>query len=206
MKTVAIVCTNEIVRTHVRTVFDAEQSIVYIDLATMSSTALLCDPRISLIILHLDSFKMEKSTLIEQILSINSKANIFVLSDMPDFAEARQLIEKGAKGYANSRMLAEGLKHAFDSIEYGDIWMPPSFVLDLIKKVKRASESSTDIKDKLSKKEFEVATFVSEGYSNLQIAEAMEITERTVKSHLSAIFDKLGIKDRLSLALMVKSV
>lgn len=206
MKSIAVICNNDTVRAHIRSAFDVDDSIVYIDIASMGSTAMLRDTRISAAVLHMDSFKINKIVLLNQLLSINSNLNILALSDIPDFVEAKLLVAKGAKGYANSRISIEALKYAVVSIELGNIWLPPTFVLELIKKVKQAPSENHDVVDRLSKKEFEVASLVAEGHSNLSIAAAMDISERTVKAHLTAIFDKLNIKDRLSLALLIKNI
>jgi len=205
MKNIAIACLNENIRENIKAAFDVEYSIVYVDLSSVDSAALLAGSHISLIMVHLDSFNIDRLSLIDQIMSINPKATIFVLSDIPSFAEAKSMIEKGAKGYANSKMLIDGIRHAIASVEYGDIWMPPSFVLELIKNIKKNEHSADDIVYKLSKKEYEVAKLIALGNSNQEIADFLDISERTVKSHLTTIYEKLNIKDRLSLALMVKN-
>jgi len=53
----------------------------------------------------------------------------------------------------------------------------------------------------LSMRELEVARAVSEGLTNKEVAWRLGITERTVKAHLGAVFDKFGVRDRLQLAL-----
>jgi len=58
----------------------------------------------------------------------------------------------------------------------------------------------------LSAREHQVAQAVARGGTNKEIARAMGITERTVKAHLSAIFEKLGVRDRLQLSLIVNGV
>jgi two-component system nitrate/nitrite response regulator NarL len=57
------------------------------------------------------------------------------------------------------------------------------------------------IPEPLTDREREIAYLVSRGYRNKEIAEALEISEQTVKNHLRNIFEKLGVADRLSLAL-----
>jgi DNA-binding NarL/FixJ family response regulator len=59
--------------------------------------------------------------------------------------------------------------------------------------------------EKLTKREQEVATEASKGLSNKEIARILSITERTVKAHLASIFERLGAKDRLQLALMLNN-
>ena len=58
--------------------------------------------------------------------------------------------------------------------------------------------------EKLTKREYEIATLVGRGESNKRIANRLDITERTVKAHLTEIFRKLQITDRIKLALMMK--
>jgi two-component system NarL family response regulator len=56
----------------------------------------------------------------------------------------------------------------------------------------------------LTRREYEIATLVGNGESNKQIARRLDITERTVKAHLTEVFRKLDVGDRLKLALIVK--
>ena len=58
----------------------------------------------------------------------------------------------------------------------------------------------------LTAREKQVALLAAQGASNQRIAEDCDITERTVKAHLSAVFDKLGVTDRLQLALKVHGI
>ncbi|EWM44510.1 bacterial regulatory s, luxR family protein [Bordetella holmesii 70147] len=58
----------------------------------------------------------------------------------------------------------------------------------------------------MTAREDTVARHASAGQSNAQIAEQLGITERTVKAHLSAVFEKVGVADRLQLALLVHGV
>lgn len=58
----------------------------------------------------------------------------------------------------------------------------------------------------LSERELQAAKLVAGGASNKEIADQLAITERTVKAHLSAIFEKLGVRDRLQLSLRINGV
>jgi len=60
--------------------------------------------------------------------------------------------------------------------------------------------------DKLSQRERQVAEAVARGSTNKEIARVMAITERTVKAHLTASFEKLGVRDRMQLSLLVNGV
>lgn len=179
--------------------------ISHLDLESLDSIKSIPDDKIGVIALHLDSFDVDPSALVELLFSAKQNAKIFILSDVPNHQEAISLLAKGIRGYANSRMLAKNLEHAVAAVEFGDIWLPPELITELIKTVK-PNGASSGTEQKLSKKEYEVAKLVSQGHSNIEIADALNIAERTVKSHLTTIYDKLHIKDRLALALLVKNV
>jgi DNA-binding NarL/FixJ family response regulator len=69
----------------------------------------------------------------------------------------------------------------------------------------RALEAARDWAN-LSARELQVAQAVAEGRSNKEVADLLSISERTVKAHLGAVFEKLGIRDRLQLVLFAASV
>lgn len=203
MSDLAVVTTSKSIGEHVGSALLKNYSVKCIDIANDAKS--LGDEKIKIILLHSDSLGTDKAVLVEQAVAINPKAKIFVLSDLPNYQEAIVLLAKGISGYANSRMLAENLEHAVSAVEFGDIWIPPEFINELIKLVKPNSGSS-EVKRKLSKKEYEVSKLVSQGLSNIEIADKLNIAERTVKSHLTSTYEKLHIKDRLALALLVKNV
>jgi len=129
---------------------------------------------------------------------------LLVLSDTPSLEEGTALLALGVKGYGNSYMFSKHFEQAITVMEAGNIWLYPSFMQEMITSVNTLNESHASILDKLTDREGEIALHVSEGASNKEIATALKITERTVKQHMSHIFEKLGVSDRLSLALLLK--
>ena len=87
--------------------------------------------------------------------------------------------------------------------------MPPELMqrfLALSMRVAPKPQSSEVELNALTSRELMVAEQVAKGASNREIAEALDITERTVKAHLSAIFEKLGVRDRVQLALAMNNI
>jgi len=72
------------------------------------------------------------------------------------------------------------------------------------KEKKHIERAVNNLLENLTKREYEIAILVGRGESNKQIARRLDITERTVKAHLTEIFRKLAITDRIKLALLVK--
>ncbi len=89
-------------------------------------------------------------------------------------------------------------------IKSGNIWLYPSFMQELIAQSFVQTNSKNELLEKLSLREKETALEVAKGKSNKEIAIELNITERTVKAHLSSIFEKVGASDRFTLALMLK--
>ncbi len=123
--------------------------------------------------------------------------------------EAFSLLKAGVQGYCHVEAAFEQLREIALVVEHGGLWMPPDLMLRLLAVSTRVIPSVApevpQLND-LTSRELMVAEQVAHGASNREIAEALEITERTVKAHLSAIFDKLGVRDRVQLALRMNNI
>lgn len=131
---------------------------------------------------------------------------VIVLVAVPNFPEAVSVLQLGVRGYGNRQMRPENLKQAIDNVAAGQIWLPPSIVSSLIDVVDKSENTDkTKSRDKvlsaLSKREKEVALFVAQGMSNQEVAEMMYVSLRTVKAHLSSIYEKTEVRNRLELGL-----
>ena len=136
-------------------------------------------------------------------------AKIIVLANAPNQAEALHILSMGAMGYCHAYSAPEVLKEIKTVISHGGLWLGQALLQRLIeistKLVGNQAEYVQTLLSKLSKREKEVAMEAAKGLSNKEIARILNITERTVKAHLGAIFACLGAKDRLHLALMLNT-
>ena len=133
---------------------------------------------------------------------------VVVLSGSPGELEAIQVLERGARGYCHVLSPAVALREIAHVVSHGGVWLPPELLQRLLSLSLRMAPRvgiETDL-GVLTARERMVAERVAIGASNREIAEALEISERTVKSHLSSIFEKLAIRDRVQLALAVNRV
>lgn len=146
---------------------------------------------------------------IAALLGYSPATRIMAMAEVPDDDEALAALRAGACGYANLYMDPRLLGHAVDSLRAGEVWVSRKLVQRLLDAVvggagfAPAGAGSDSALNGLSARERQIARLIGEGASNKDIAAALEITERTVKAHLSAVFDKLGVRDRLQLALLV---
>jgi len=132
---------------------------------------------------------------------------VLVLSNRPSDEEGRNLLSRGASGYAHAQSGSEVLSRMLQSMAGGNIWLGRSLLQRLLRDVDaRLPEQESDWAEPLSAREQEVARYASLGDSNAEIAERMSISERTVRAHLSAIFEKLQVQDRLMLTLKVHGI
>ena len=131
---------------------------------------------------------------------------VMILSMTPDFTQAQNFLQMGAMGYGNAMMHETHLHSAYQALTEGNIWLHPDFIAMMISKIrdiKGSQEKSLHILDELSKREREVAVMLGDGLTQHEIADALDITVRTVKAHATAIYHKLDVKDRLALSLLL---
>ena len=134
-------------------------------------------------------------------------AKIIVLANAPNQAEAFHAMSMGVVAYSHAYSPALVLTEIKTVICHGGVWLGQ----DLLKRIIEVSTSLAGNQAEqvnqhlklLTKREKEVAVEAAKGLSNKEIARILNITERTVKAHLSSTFERLGAKDRLHLALML---
>jgi RNA polymerase sigma factor (sigma-70 family) len=97
-------------------------------------------------------------------------------------------------------------RQMIDLVANGQSWFPPQLLeqtFDLARQAARKQPAAEALQS-LTRREREIALAVGDGKSNRQIAELFEISEPTVKTHLTNIFRKLDLKDRVGLVLLLK--
>jgi len=129
--------------------------------------------------------------------------NILAFSDRPSTEEGIQLFKAGVKGYLNTHASVERIQKALLTIESGSIWLGQSIMQAMIGQIGQTPIKNDGWKKLLTNRENQVVNQVLNKKSNLEIAKLLGITERTVKSHLHNVFEKLNVSDRLALALKV---
>ncbi|MFH1659195.1 MAG: response regulator transcription factor [Pseudomonadota bacterium] len=136
---------------------------------------------------------------------------VVILADEPGDAIIAEACALGASGCCNTHAAPEVLRQVALVVENGGLWIGQSLLQRLVGSTSRVLEARPEAKldtwsGLLSERESQVAKLVAGGASNKEIADQLSITERTVKAHLSAIFEKLGLRDRLQLSLRINGV
>jgi len=145
----------------------------------------------------------------EQISLVHSsigRVPVVVLSDRPNDDEALAAFSATAKGYCNSHATAELLQQVDAVVRNGGLWIGEALIHRLVGTLSRIPvampSEAAGWHALLTQREHEVAEAVCAGASNKEVAQRLQITERTVKAHIGSVFEKLNVRDRLQLALL----
>ena len=139
---------------------------------------------------------------------LSPHTKIVMLSGPTSDEEEWAFFKAGVRGCCRDDINSESLKILVAAVQQGELWIRRTLTHRLLEQMGGASNRKIDrtylgLLASLTQREYEIAVRVSIGENNKQIAQALKITERTVKSHLTEIYRKLGDVDRLKLALIL---
>ncbi len=133
------------------------------------------------------------------------QCRFLALSAIPNEQECAQLLASGLRGYSNRLLDPSLLAVILPLIAAGQVWVGAPIMDRLIQRIQpHTNDEKSALLAQLTEREREIAGLIAQGLGNKMVARQLEISERTVKAHLSAIFQKTGAKDRLQLALRIK--
>jgi len=138
----------------------------------------------------------------------NTTTKVIVLTASDDRNEFVQAMKLGTSGIVLKQSPTELLLKSIRRVHAGEIWLDSSTTAAVVRQLATSEDHSPTPRNgrarersPLSQREREIVALVSQGFKNKEMAQKMFISEQTVKNHLHNIFDKLGVSDRLELAL-----
>lgn len=135
----------------------------------------------------------------------NVPKNVVVLETKPELLTGKMLLSHGIKAYGNSRMLMMHFESMLETVANGNLWTYPQLTASLIQREESLSTAAEEfLEHRLTTQEKNVVKAILEGLTNDALAHKFGITTRTVKAHISSIFSKLHVNDRVSLILLLK--
>lgn len=145
-------------------------------------------------------------TLLKAISNRLPQARIIVISNTPSQAEALRTISAGATGYCHAQAGTALMQQISTVVANGGLWIGAELMDRLLAAAGQVFTPQLDHSAlaSLTPRERDVALDVARGNSNREIASSLNISERTVKAHLSVIFSKLDIRDRLQLVVLLR--
>lgn len=126
----------------------------------------------------------------------------------PNDTEGQAVLLAGARAYMHAYAPVATLQRVLEHVQAGEVWIGESLLSRLLSTISRQLPETNNSawQTGLTTREVEVAQRAALGHGNQLIAEDLNITERTVRAHLSSVFEKLGVADRLMLTLKVHGV
>jgi DNA-binding NarL/FixJ family response regulator len=170
----------------------------------------------TVVFLDYDIGGFHRTALLRDIIQLNPSLRVMVLTSNPTRAEGVAVIKAGAKGYGRKSLSKPLLKKAARVISRGELWIGRDLAPILIHEIVGSQDpreetqsfnsipvgkNSFDVSDALSPRQFQIASLIATGQQNKAISNHLNINEKTLKAHLTAIFRKLGLSSRTQLAL-----
>jgi DNA-binding NarL/FixJ family response regulator len=161
-----------------------------------------CAPDIVLVELHMSG--QSGLDLLRDLPTLSVRSRAVATAEVESRSEIVEAMRLGAKGFLLKQTGLDLFVKCLRKVYEGEIWLDGRFAEAVLHAFGSFQpEAKSDGKSELSAREMEVIALVVQGYKNRDIAEKLFISEKTVKNHLSAIFNKLGVSDRLELTLYV---
>ena len=162
-------------------------------------------PKASVYVVDAHVARPAAGALLANILDHNPEARIIVVADKFDSAETYSLLQMGAKGLLTFSVAQEQLPSALPLVASGGFWVPRAVLSGFVDSILGGTQSrrlKVDSSTELSRREQEVLSSLLENMSNKEIGNKLNISERTVKFHVSNLLSKFGVRRRADLILL----
>ena len=165
----------------------------------------------TLLLLDFDLLGMDGSNDVSTMRKLCAQTKVIVLSGVISEDMEWELLKAGVQGCCRTDIEPKFLNQVVKAVQQGELWTRRTLTCRLIDELgkttakNKAYRATLGLLNKLTQREYDIAVRVGNGESNKVIALACNITERTVKAHLTEIFFKLGVADRLNLALVLSA-
>lgn len=204
---VLLVDDHQIVRTGLSLIIQKDPTLQIIGEASNRSEALALtqQKQPDVVLLDLDLGSENGLDFIPSLLDHAPPPRIIVLTGSRDANAHQQAIAQGALGVVNKEQAQEVIVSAIKRVHAGEAWLDPKLTASLLAQLAGGKKKKEDPEAakiaSLSKREHEVIKLIGEGLKSKEIAEKLFISEITVRHHLTSIFAKLEVSDRVELML-----
>jgi len=195
-----------LVRDGLRTLLESQPGFTVVGEAGdgLEAVRLTKDLRPDVLLLDLAMPRMNGLDVLKTLADTAPEVKTVLLTAAIEREETVQALRLGARGVVLKESATQMLYKCIRAIMAGEFWVGHERILDLmqtLRQIERAPVQEPSPAARLTRRELQVISAVVEGGSNKDIAQGFGLSEQTVKNHLSNIFDKLGVSNRLELAL-----
>jgi DNA-binding NarL/FixJ family response regulator len=156
-------------------------------------------PHITLLDLDLEG--TSSLDILESLQSLAPETRVIVLTGIRSKELQERALRLGARGFVTKENSADVIIRAIAKVRDGELWFDRATVGAAVGRMLHRQSDAEAAQAKLSPRELEIVRLVGEGLKNGEIAQRLFISEKTVRNHLTVIFDKIGVTDRLHLAI-----
>lgn len=200
---IMIVDDHAVIRTGLRMLIEQDPSMKVVAMAGTCAEAIdqATKELPDLIILDLILGEEDGLAFIPELLMTSPRSKVLILTGVQNPNSHRLAIRRGAMGIVLKEQAAESLLKAIRKVSEGEVWIERSMMGSLLQNLDKpvvVNPEESKIRS-LTDREREVISLVGEGLKNKQIGERLFISETTVTHHLSSVFSKLEVSDRLEL-------
>ena len=203
--TIAIADDHTIFRDGLRRLLSLETDLEVVGEASDGSEVpdILKDKDPDILLLDLKMPGLDGLSLLQRLQYQKQKTRVIVLTASDDENEYVQAMKYGTSGIVLKQTATDLLIKSIRKVHEGEIWLDAKTTAAVMRQFASPGDAGPRERDKrrLSNREREIVALVAQGVKNKEIAERLFISEQPVKNHLHNIFDKLGVSDRLELAL-----
>jgi NarL family two-component system response regulator LiaR len=200
---VLIVDDHGIVRQGLRTYLDLLDDVEIVGEAEngVEAVAQVEQQRPDVVLMDLVMPEMDGIEATRQIGSISPETRVIVLTSFAEDDQVFPAIQAGAAGYLLKDVSPADLANAIQAVHRGEAPLHPDVTKKLMGQFASPAVGPTVAPDELTARELEVLRLVAQGMSNRQVAQALTISAKTVKTHVSHILSKLHVEDRTQAAI-----
>jgi DNA-binding NarL/FixJ family response regulator len=195
-----------VVRAGLRLLLDSRPGLIVVGETTALVEAVTTAAREQVDIVLVDDNLTKRSLdALEPLARACHPAHVIVFTDkQSDVADECPAVRAGVKGLVRKDATLDALIDAVEKVHAGEVWLPRALVASALSDLAGTSgHPLTSVADSglpsLTRREIEVIALICDGLTNQQIADRLFISETTVRHHLTSIFAKLGVRDRLNL-------
>jgi two-component system nitrate/nitrite response regulator NarL len=157
------------------------------------------------VVVDLSNPGMPDATALRALTRICASTRVIVLTPGFDRSQITEALRLGVRGIVANTVCAELLFKCVRVVAAGQYWVERDIIVDLTQRLSAATSSAVDAPRRntfgLTGRELQVVSLLIAGHANKVIADRFGIRERTVRQHLTNMFDKVGVSNRLELAL-----
>ena len=203
---ILIVEDHELTRFGLKTTFENVNFVENIYEADSAETAIQIfnKEKIDIVVMDLGLPNMNGIEATKQIRSSNKDVKIIILTSHNDEKEVLNSLKAGANAYCSKEINPQRLVEVVNSVADGAAWFDPSIAHIVLKASANSPSFETNDNRKdydLTTREAQILKLMTEGYSNMEIAQILVISINTTKAHVANILQKLEVDDRLQAAL-----